>query len=203
MITIVDMKIGNIGSVVSGFRRVGQEPVVTDDPADVARADRLVLPGVGAFGDGMASLREKRLVEPLRRHVLERRLPLLGICLGMQLLTERGEEHGKHEGLGVLPGGSVRLAPRNDLRVPNIGWCDVAPRDGAHLFPGNGREAFYFAHGYHVACADPANVAATIDYGGEIAAAVERGTVFGVQFHPEKSQDAGLDVLARFAGADA
>lgn len=204
-LTMIDMGISNLGSVLQALARVGTDVHVTRDRGDVERADALVLPGVGAFGDAMTALRDLRLVDPLRRHALELGRPLVGICLGMQLLSEGSEEHGSHEGLGILPGRTTRLRPADEsLRVPNIGWNDVSVRNGSLLFartrPG---EPFYFAHSYHVECDRPDDVAATIDYGGTITAAVEAANVFGLQFHPEKSQDAGLDVLASFVAAAA
>ena len=191
---MVDMGVSNIRSVAEAFRRVGAEVKVTSSTEEVAEAEALVLPGVGAFGDGMASLREHGLVEPIRQHVADGR-PLLGICLGMQLLADDSEEHGRSEGLGLVPGRVRRLAPADrTLRVPNMGWCDVRFRDGRE-------DCLYFAHSFHLECRDEEDVAGTIDYGGNVVAAVERGRVLGLQFHPEKSQDAGLDVLARFLGS--
>ena len=202
MIAMIDMGIGNLQSVIGAFRRVGAALTATADPDDVEQADAVILPGVGAFGDGMASLHEKGLVEPLRTHSLEKQKPLLGICLGMQLLAESGDEHGKHEGLGLVRGRAVRLAPTTpEARVPNIGWCDVAfDEDSTTLFTGLAtNEPFYFAHSYHVLCEEPADVAASFDYGGvPVTAALERGSILGVQFHPEKSQDSGLSVLASY-----
>src|SRR5690606_8700900 len=125
-----------------------------------------------------------------RRHVARGR-PLLGICLGMQLLAERGEEHGRHDGLGVAPGAVVRLPEGPGLRVPNIGWCDVASRDQARV----PSRPYYFVHSFALAAGDPGDVVATFDHGGPATAAVARGSALGVQFHPEKSHDAGLDLL--------
>lgn len=188
---MVDMGVSNIRSVAEAFRRVGAEVEVTSSSEQAAEAEALVLPGVGAFGDGMASLREQGLVDPIRRHVANGK-PLLGICLGMQLLADESEEHGRSEGLGLVPGRVRRLAPTAPgLRVPNIGWCDVRFRDGRE-------DCLYFAHSFHLECRDEQDVAGTIEYGGPVVAAVERGRVLGLQFHPEKSQDAGLEVLARF-----
>lgn len=201
MLAVIDMDMGNLQSVLEGFRRVGGQPQVTTRAEEIERATAVILPGVGAFGDGMASLRQKGLVGPLRRHAVELKKPLFGICLGMQLLADEGEEHGRHRGLGLISGRTVRLRPTEPgCRVPNMGWCDVAvPKRQSALFAAIPQgEPFYFAHSYHVVCADPADVAATIDYGGPVTAGIERDNLFGVQFHPEKSQDAGLDVLASF-----
>jgi glutamine amidotransferase len=197
-LVMVDMGISNLGSVVEAFRRAGAPPLkVSREPEALDDAQAVVLPGVGAFGDGMAALRERGLVEPIRRHAASGR-PLFGICVGMQLLSERSEEHGDHEGLGLIPGRTIRLTPSEPaLRVPNMGWCDVTA-NGAAFFADAEDRAFYFAHSYRVVPEDESDIAATIDYGGEVAAAVARGAVFGVQFHPEKSQDAGLEVLASF-----
>jgi glutamine amidotransferase len=192
VLTVVDMGISNLSSVLEAFRRVGADVRVTARPDEVESAERLVLPGVGAFPDGMAALGERGLVEPIRRHALERGRPLFGICLGMQLLAEGSVEHGSTEGLGIVPGRVVRHEPRDPaLRVPNMGWCDV-PELG---------ESFYFAHSYHLVPDDPGDVWATLDYGGPVVAAVRRGSASGVQFHPEKSQDAGLALLAELAAA--
>jgi len=173
MLTMIDLGISNLQSVSEAFRRIGAPVEVADRPG----SGPVILPGVGAFGPAMQRLRERGLVEALRGR------PVLGICLGMQLLADESEELGLHRGLGLIRGRVVRLTGD---RVPNIGWCDV---DGI----GGGR-SFYFAHSYHFEC-DAA--AGTIQYGGRrITAAVRQGQIFGVQFHPEKSQDAGLDVLA-------
>jgi glutamine amidotransferase len=200
---MIDMGIGNLQSVAEAFRRIGVPVQLTTRVEDFERATAVILPGVGAFGDGMARLREKRLVDPIRRHVLDKNLPLLGICLGMQLLADEGEEYGHYKGLGLIRGRVVRLRPTQpECRVPNMGWCDVIPtRPDTRLFAENrAAEPFYFAHSYHVECEEPSDVAATLCFGGRVlTGAVERDNLFGVQFHPEKSQDAGLNVLARFA----
>ena len=187
---IVDIGLSNIGSVRQALSRVGAQSMTARSAGDLEGASAVILPGVGAFGDGMAALRGQGLVEPLRRHATAGR-PLLGICLGMQLLADSSEEHGLHEGLGIVPGRVVRLAPSDSsLPVPNIGWCDVSDE-----------EAYYFAHGYHLVPDDPADIAGVFDYGGPVAAIVRRGSVTGVQFHPEKSQDAGLEMLERFVAS--
>lgn len=197
MIAIIDYGVGNLRSVQKALERVGATAIVTDDPAALDAAQGVVLPGVGAFGDGMANLRARGLIEPLLRQVWQDK-PLLGICLGMQLLFEESEEMGHHRGLGLLPGRVPRF-PEGDLKVPHIGWnqlriteCELLDgiTDGAHA---------YFVHSYYVAPEDPADVLATTEYGLEFASVVGRGTIFGAQFHPEKSQDVGLRLLSNFA----
>jgi len=176
---------------------VGAEARATRDPAEVAGSRALVLPGVGAFGDGMASLRDGGLVEPILAHAQSGR-PLLGICLGMQLLADMGTEHGAFQGLGLIPGTVLRLDPPDpEQRVPNIGWCDTHVVRPEGPVPGDGG-CFYFVHSYHV-FGDPDHIQASTDIGGQyVAAAVARDNVWGVQFHPEKSQDDGLAVMEHF-----
>ena len=200
MLTVVDSGTCNLDSVAQAFRRVGARFRITADAGDLVDADAIVLPGVGAFGDAMASLAAKDMIAPLRAAAAAG-TPLLGICLGMQLLADESAEFGCHAGLGLVPGRVMRLAPaRTGERVPNVGWCDVAPRPRSRLFDGIGAAtSFYFVHGYHLVCAEPADSVATIDYGeAPVTVAVERGNLFGIQFHPELSQDAGLDLLAAF-----
>lgn len=200
-LTMIDLKMGNLQSVLEAFKRVGAEIKIITQPQDIEQANVVILPGVGAFGDGMATLRQKGLVEPVRRHAIEQKKPLLGICIGMQLLADEGEEHGLHQGLGLIPGRVIRLDPPEPrYRVPNMGWCDVTVvKKDSILFAGLPEvEAFYFAHSYHFHCSNPADVAATFEYGDCLTAVVERDNIFGVQFHPEKSQDAGLNVIEMF-----
>jgi glutamine amidotransferase len=201
MIVMIDMGVGNLQSVRQAFDRLGTAVLVTTDAADLTGAEAVILPGVGAFGDGMASLSRHGLIEPLRQHAAAGK-PFLGICLGMQLLAGSSEEHGRHQGLGLVPGRVTRLTPTDrTCRIPNMGWCDVAVQNPRSvLFAGLDRgETFYFAHSFHLICDDPADVAATLDYSSaRVTAAVQRGNLFGVQFHPEKSQDAGFHILAAF-----
>ncbi len=200
MLTIIDMDAGNLGSVVRAFEHVGARVTVTADPQTVDVAMALVLPGVGSFGDAMRSLATRGLMGPIRRAVLERRRPLLGICVGMQVLATRGEEFGVHEGLGLVPGQVQPLVPYPGCHIPNMGWCDVSGTRHGGIVPAAPQgEAYYFAHSYHFVCDDPAHVVATTDWGGQpVVAAVQHGSVTGVQFHPEKSQDAGLELLHAF-----
>ncbi|MGB1547807.1 MAG: imidazole glycerol phosphate synthase subunit HisH [Alphaproteobacteria bacterium] len=201
MLVMIDTGICNLSSVKNAIRRVGVPVQTGAAKADIAKADVLVLPGVGAFGEGIGALREKGLVTPIRERVLKDKVPILGICLGMQLLATTSEEHGQHEGLDLIAGHVMKLAPSEPgFYVPNIGWCDVDPTRDNVLFPkGVEQRAFYHVHSYYLACAHAADIAATIAYSGKnIPVAVERENVFGTQFHPEKSQDAGLDLLQRF-----
>jgi glutamine amidotransferase len=199
MIALIDSGICNLASVIRALERIGAAFRVVREPAGLTGSNAIILPGVGAFGDGMAALRAGGFVEPLRAAARDGRI-IFGICLGMQLLAEESEEHGRHEGLGLLPGRVRKLvADRPGFRVPNIGWCDVsAPRPGL-LFPDVGKtSSFYFVHSYALE-ADEAHVAANIDFSRRrVAAAIEHRNLYGVQFHPEKSQDAGLDLLARW-----
>jgi len=198
---VIDTAAANIQSVVNALMRIGTTPEVIADAEGVMRADALVLPGVGAFAPAIASLRERGIADAIRRRVLEDRRPLLGICLGMQLLATRNDENGTHKGLGLVPGRVIPLDPVGGAdRVPNFGWHDTAPTKAGTLFSSPDEiRSFYFAHSYHFVCDDSDAVASTISFGsGQVTAAIENGNIFGVQFHPEKSQDAGLDVLNSF-----
>lgn len=200
-VLIVDMKVSNLRSVANAFERIGAKTTVSGDPATVAEAKALVLPGVGAFEEAMSNLNDQGLVEVLRQRAGQDRVPLIGICLGMQLLADASEEHGEHEGLGLI-GGRVTRLQANDpsYRVPNIGWCDTHPDKASILFPETDDvRSFYYVHSYHLNCADASDAAAHIEFSGQdVTVAVERDNIFGAQFHPEKSQDTGLDMLERF-----
>jgi glutamine amidotransferase len=200
MIVIVDYGAGNLRSVQKALERVGATAVISDDPAVLAQPTSrgLVLPGVGAFGDGMANLRARGWIEPLRRAVGQG-MPLLGICLGMQLLFDESEEMGHHAGLGLLPGRVVRF-PDGALRVPHIGWNQLHPQAPGHpLLAGLAEGAHaYFVHSFLVVPDEPGDVLATTDYGLDFASLVGRGRIWGAQFHPEKSQEVGLRLLANY-----
>ncbi len=201
VVALVDYGAGNLHSVHNALKAAGAQGVrVTSDPDTVRAADRIVLPGVGAFGACAAGLRAiPGLVEAMEERVQVGGAPFLGICVGMQLLADRGLEHGVTRGLGWVPG-EVRLIERTDpaIKVPHMGWNDVVPthhRDGARLIaPGEA----YFLHSYHFQPDDGRHIAAMTDHGGGLVAAVAHDNLLGVQFHPEKSQAYGLELLARF-----
>lgn len=198
MIALVDLGISNIGSVRHALQRTGWSGVEPATADSVAHASAIVIPGVGSFGDGMASLRQQGLIEPIRCASASG-VPVFGICLGMQLLGSESEEHGVHEGLGLIEGLVIKLAPTQPgFRVPNIGWCDVRVMRPGLLFDSSTGGCFYHVHSFHLVPKDEGTIAAVIQYGGEqVVVAVQRDNVTGVQFHPEKSQDDGLDLLAR------
>jgi glutamine amidotransferase len=198
-ILIVDYGMANLRSVQKAFESVGHHATISSDPARLSEADKVVLPGVGAFRDAIARLREARLVDPLRDH-LRAGKPFFGICLGMQLLFTRSHEDGVHTGLDYFPGEVVRFPDRPGLKVPHMGWNPLRvlrPAPPLADFPPGG--AVYFVHSYYPAPADPALVAAEADYPTPFAAAIWHDNVFATQFHPEKSQRVGLAMLRRFA----
>ncbi|MSS70385.1 MAG: imidazole glycerol phosphate synthase subunit HisH [Candidatus Latescibacteria bacterium] len=197
MITIIDYGMGNLRSVQKAFERGGHPATITNRAEEVAQATRLVLPGVGAFGEAMDNLRKGALIAPLLNAV-GKGVPLLGICLGQQLLFSRSEEMGDHAGLGLLPGRVRRFPP--SLRVPHIGWNQAHIQRPSPLLKGIPDHAFfYFVHSYYVDPADPTDTLTTTDYGIDYASIVGRDRLFGIQFHPEKSQDLGLRLLKNFA----
>jgi glutamine amidotransferase len=196
MIAIVDYGMGNLRSVQKALELVGAEAVVTDEAAVLDAAQGIVLPGVGAFGDAVDNIRTRQLAAPVLRQAAKQK-PLLGICLGMQLLFDESEEMGRHRGLGLLPGRVVRF-PEGELKVPHIGWNQLQGVRGAPL-EGIRPEAYaYFVHSYYVAAEEPSDVLATTEYGVTFASVVGRGLVWGAQFHPEKSQEVGLRLLENF-----
>lgn len=199
MIAIIDYGVGNLFSLAASFAKIGVETVVTGDPSVIASADRLILPGVGAYGDAAAKLRESALAELIRSEVSAGK-PLLGICLGMQLLFEHSLEFGKHQGLGLLKGHVDPLKDRltADLKIPQIGWNALHMTRSSPLFEGiNEGDHVYFVHSYYATdCED--SLLATTEYSFPVTAAVGRGNIFGCQFHPEKSGDVGLRILKNF-----
>jgi len=203
-VAIVDYGSGNLRSAAKAFERAAADGrariSVTADPADVRRADRVVLPGVGAFADCMNGLTAVAgMREALEDAVRRQGKPFLGICVGMQLMAERGVEFGTHAGLGWIPGEVRAIAPQGGLKVPHMGWNDVSARAGEVLFDGLAPgEPMYFVHSYALYARDAGDVAATSDYGGAITAAVRHANMAGTQFHPEKSQAAGLRLIANF-----
>jgi glutamine amidotransferase len=210
IVAIVDYGSGNLRSAAKAFERaVGDagldaEVKVTADPADVLRADRVVLPGVGAFADCRRGLDAvPGMVEALGRAVLQQGKPFLGICVGMQLLADVGREHGDHAGLGWVPGEVTRIAPADPaLKIPHMGWNElVISRPDHPLLAGIGDGAHaYFVHSYGFVCTESADVLARVDYGGPITAIIGRDNIVGTQFHPEKSQAVGLRLIGNFLG---
>jgi imidazole glycerol-phosphate synthase subunit HisH len=197
VITVVDYGMGNLRNVRRALEEIGVEVAVTADPAAVREATMVILPGVGAFGEAVKRIDSLGLRLPVVDHV-NRGKPLLGICLGMQLLFESGEESPGAPGLGILPGRVCRF--HGELPVPHIGWNDVIPTGRSVLFP-DGGGVFYFVHSYYATESDAS--IATTEYGIRFTSAVQKANVFGVQFHPEKSQAAGLSLLRSFAGQQA
>ncbi|MCF8475401.1 MAG: imidazole glycerol phosphate synthase subunit HisH [Pseudolabrys sp.] len=202
-IRVIDYGMGNIASVLNALLAVGVKGKIASSPADLDDADGLILPGVGAFGDAMVNLEAAGFVEALPRAVEDK--PLLGICLGMQLLARESTEHGQHRGLGLIPG-RVNLIPEivehSEFRVPHIGWNDVRFKHKSGFYENLGeQQAFYFVHSYRFLPDENDDVTGWCDYGEPFAACVERGLVKGVQFHPEKSHKAGLTLLRNWCNS--
>lgn len=201
MIVIVNYGLGNLASVQNMFRKIGaKETVVSGDPEVIAKADKILLPGVGAFDGGMGNLENSGLIPLLNQKALSEKVPVLGICLGMQLLTRRSEE-GKKPGLGWIDADTVKfnLAPELKLKVPHMGWDYIKVSRTNPLLDTNGKNRFYFVHSYYVKCMDEKQTLATCDFGGEFTCAVNKDNIFGTQFHPEKSLRFGMKVLENFA----
>lgn len=196
MIAIIDYGMGNLHSVSKAVERLGHEAVITADPQTIVEADGAILPGVGAFGDAMANLRETKL-DDVTKYVAASGKPLLGICLGMQLLFGESEEYGSHEGLGLLPGKVIRFS--GGFKVPHMGWNKLKfLQKDSPLFQGLEEGHVYFVHSYHAKPETASDLLATTDYNGNVTAIVGRGNVFGMQFHPEKSGELGMALLRNF-----
>jgi glutamine amidotransferase len=203
MITVVEYGVGNVGAILNMLDHLGLDVVSSGDPAKIESAERLILPGVGAYDVAMRALRTRGLLGPLESAVIGKRVPVLGICLGMQLLA-RGSEEGIESGLGWIAADVVRI-PVSDpgaTKVPHVGWTNVrVTRSNRLLERVASAQRFYFAHSYLMRCDESVDVTATFDYGdqSQLCCAVETGNVMGVQFHPEKSHRFGMQVLRRFA----
>ncbi len=235
VVVIIDYGMGNVGSVKNALAFLGYEALLSSSPADLERATHLILPGVGAFADGMKNLTKSGLLPALESEVLTRQKPILGLCLGMQLFASEGEEDGLHNGLGWIKGRVRRFSvDERRYKVPHVGWNDVYPvrtpltpvggdhsnklmgvdapisrsrstrsngvypKDRATIFLGVKRPIFYFVHSYHLIPEDKSIISAEAEYGERFVAAIEKDNIFGLQFHPEKSQQEGLRVLENF-----
>ena len=200
MIAIIDYGMGNVFSVKNACEFLGEEAIVTRNPGEIARSDRLILPGVGAFGEAMENLRDLNLVTLLHEEVLQKKKPILGICLGMQLMASQSEEKGNHGGLGWVAAKVVRF-PRSSFpfRVPHVGWNEISPRPNVPFFANLKKDRnVYFVHSYHLVPENNHEIAATCSYGIEFCASVWKENIFATQFHPEKSQNVGLSILESF-----
>jgi len=197
MMLVLDFGCGNLHSVAKALEKVGAELTVSGDPAEVARADKLVLPGVGAFADARRELEDRGLIEPVVEHIRAGK-KFLGICLGLQLLFDRSFEDGEHEGLGIVAGDVVRFST-TDLKVPHIGWNELEMTGGVGLFDGVPEGSrVYFVHSYYVVPREESVIAARTQYGETFTSAIAMDNVWATQFHPEKSQRVGLRMLENF-----
>ena len=197
MIAVVDYDAGNVKSVEKAIEKLGAKHILTSDPAEIAKADAVILPGVGNFGDCVSKLKERGLDTSLKEYAASGK-PFLGICVGLQLLFDESEESPGVKGLGILPGKIKRFPGSADLKVPQIGWNDIIESKG-RLLEGIDKETyFYFVHSYYLECEDSSIVTSRTEYGITYDSSVEKGNVFATQFHPEMSSDAGLKVLSNF-----
>ena len=198
MIAIIDYDAGNIKSVEKALKTLGQEVIVTRDAEIILKADKVILPGVGAFGDAMGKLHDYGLVDVIYK-VVEKNTPFLGICLGLQLMFESSEETPGVEGLGILKGKIVKIPENGDLKIPHMGWNSLHFQNNGRLFANLPQDSYvYFVHSYYLQADDETIVKATTDYSTCIHASVEKDHVFACQFHPEKSSDVGLTILKNF-----
>ena len=198
MIAIIDYDAGNIKSVEKALQSLGQDVIITRDEDVLLSADKVILPGVGAFGDAMERLNEYGLVNVIKK-IVDKKTPFLGICLGLQLLFDSSEEAPGVRGLGILPGKIVRFPAECGLKIPQIGWNSLSQPNKGRLFKGiDDGEFVYFVHSYYLIADDMSDVVATTEYGVTVHASVERDNVFACQFHPEKSSDVGLRILRNF-----
>ena len=203
-IAIIDYGMGNLHSVQKGFEKVGADASIITAPDEVANADKLVLPGVGAFRDAIATLKDKGFVDPVKSFI-DSGKPFLGICLGLQMLFDISYEDGEYQGLGIVPGKVVRFdfagrPDENELKIPHMGWNRLQIKPGNPLFEGLPNESYvYFVHSYYVVPNDDAVVATTTDHGIQFCSSIKRDNLFATQFHPEKSQAIGLKILENFS----
>jgi len=202
MIAVIDYGLGNLRSIAKALEYVGADVCVTNDKNKIKSADKLILPGVGAFGDGINNLKKLGIIPVLEEEVLAKKKPIWGICLGMQLMAKKSEEFGFHDGLGWISAGVVSLAGgfnRRNLKIPHVGWNTVAfVREHPVISGLNKSEDFYFVHSFHAVPENPGLALGTCDYGGEFCACIANGNIFATQFHPEKSQGKGLKMLKNF-----
>lgn len=201
MIAVIDYGMGNIASILNMYKRIDRRDVfLTKDPAVINSADKIILPGVGAFDNGMKNLHESGLIPLLNERVLKEKIPVLGICLGMQLLFDKSEE-GKEAGLGWIEGEVYKFQQNetSSLKIPHMGWNYITPVNSSPLFERESKMKFYFVHSYYARCKNAENVIATCDYNGKFDCAVQKRNIYGVQFHPEKSHKFGMDLLDRFS----
>lgn len=206
MVGIIDYGLGNLGSIQNMLKAIGEKSVITSDEKRIEQVDRIILPGVGAFDAGMEQLEQRGLI-PVIQNEASKGKPILGICLGMQLLGRKSEE-GKREGLGLIPFDNVRFdfsqvdeTLKKQLRIPHMGWDIVEFEQNKPLLQDiKGTQRYYFVHSYHAVCDTKENVLMTCDYGYTFAAAVCKGNIYGVQFHPEKSHDFGMRIFENFVG---
>lgn len=200
-VAVIDYGRGNVRSVANAIEYCGADVVVTADPATIDDATHIILPGVGAFGDAMTALHARHIPEVLHRQAFEKGKPFLGVCLGMQLLASLSAEHGEHEGLGWIAGDVVRFTPGPDaLKIPHMGWNNISVKKQHPLLERLSAEQlnFYFVHSYHFRPSDPDVLVAVCDFGSPFAAVVAKDNIVAAQFHPEKSQDSGIEVLENF-----
>ena len=198
MIVMIDYDAGNIKSVEKALQKLGADVVITNDPDVILNADKVILPGVGAFGDAMANLKKYGLDDVIRK-VVAKGTPFFGICLGLQLLFERSDETPGVEGLGILKGEILRIPENGDLKIPHMGWNSLHLQNEGRLFKGLAENSYvYFVHSYYLKAEEESIVKATAEYGVTIHASVEKDNVFACQFHPEKSSDVGLQILKNF-----
>ena len=199
MIAIIDYDAGNLKSVEKALKYLGQDVIVSRDSSEILQADKVILPGVGSFGDAMNNLDLFNLVDTIKK-VAENDTPFLGICLGLQLLFEKSDETPGAEGLGILKGEILRIPPKEGLKIPHMGWNSLNIKPQARLFDGIANNSYvYFVHSYYLKAEDENIVAASTEYSTHIHASVESGNIFACQFHPEKSSDVGLRILKNFA----
>lgn len=199
MLAVIDYGAGNLRSVVHALNHLNvPDMCIVQKPEELSGADKIILPGVGAFGAGMQQMHKQGLVEPVREAVAAG-IPYLGICVGMQMLFDVGEEMGEHEGLGILPGRVVRFPEFTDRKVPHMGWNQLKIKKESGLLNKLSEQNYaYFVHSYYCAPENPDDIVAVVDYGVEFTAIIQRDNIYGVQFHPEKSQTTGLQILSNF-----